>query len=147
MTTANVLPPAVHSQLGSLTTITDATWQFLSRLRDLLHPDEVKHYCWTLTLLDNLGRFLDIPGGFDPLEHHDAAPPVQALRAALNVLAGEGWQAVSVDTEHDDDDPPNADWLDPLSWESLRAVRYGLVRINQTQASYMEPGRSSPCKS
>lgn len=129
LATAGVLPALVHGQIESLITITDATWQPLSRLRDLLHSEEVEHYCWTITLVDSSGQHLGVPNGYDPLTCNDAAPPVHYLQAALKELVQQGWQVSSVEATHDHDNGPQSVYsLDHLDWESLRALWYSLAR-------------------
>jgi hypothetical protein len=126
---AGVLPVALHGQVDGLTAIDDATWAAVSRLRDLIQPEEVEVDCWSFTLLDNHGRSFEVPSDYDPLEHSCDELPASTLGSVLDALTADGWQVTSWDVEHYPPECPEVEeGLDPLAAGLIRVVRYSLAR-------------------
>ncbi len=122
---SGVLPAVIERQVDTFTTIDDATWKPVSRLRELTQPEEVECGCWNLTLLDDRGQCLEVPGDYDPLEHRGTLLS-RALDSLLVALNAEGWSVKSVVTKFyppDDSDAcrePDDDWVRGVSYELVR---------------------------
>lgn len=107
--------------------INDATWEPVSRLRDLTLSEEVECGCWSLTLLDDGGQSLEVPGDFNPLEHQGELP-TQTLDSLLLALKAGGWSVKLVATRCYS--PDDLDRYGEPDDNLIREVRYELGRLD-----------------